>query len=42
MKTEREILKENVLIDIDEFMDSQFDKPGHRNVKDFVKKLVLM
>lgn len=28
MKAEKETLKENVLIDIDEFMDSQFGKPG--------------
>lgn len=28
MKAEKETLKENVLIDIDEFMDVQFGKPG--------------
>lgn len=28
MKAEKETLKENVLIDIDEFMDSKFGKPG--------------
>ena len=28
MKAEKETLKENVLIDIDELMDSQFGKPG--------------
>ena len=28
MKVEKETLKENVLIDIDELMDSQFGKPG--------------
>lgn len=28
MKTEKETLKENVLIDIDEFMDVQFGKSG--------------
>lgn len=27
MKAEKETLKENVLIDIDEFMDVQFGKP---------------
>lgn len=28
MKAEKETLKENVLIDIDEFMDVHFGKPG--------------
>lgn len=28
MKAEKETLKENVLINIDEFMDVQFGKPG--------------
>lgn len=28
MNTKKENLKENVLIDIDEFMDVQFGKPG--------------
>lgn len=28
MKVEKETLKENVLIDIDELMNSQFGKPG--------------
>ena len=34
MKLEKEILKGNGLTNIDELMDSQFGKPGHRNVKD--------
>lgn len=33
MKLEKEILKENNLINIDEFMDSQFGKPGTSEYK---------
>lgn len=42
MKTEKEILKENGLTNIDELMDVHFGKPEHRNVKDSMKKPVLM
>ena len=42
MKTEKEILKENGLTNIDDFMDVQFGKPGTQNVKDSVKKPVFM
>lgn len=42
MNTEKEILKENGLTNIDELMDSQFGKLGTPNVKDSVKKPVLM
>ena len=42
MNTENKILKGNGLTNIDEFMDAHFGKPGHWNVKDSVKKPVLM
>ena len=42
MKAKKETLKENVLTDIDELMDSLSVNPEHRNVKDSVKKPVFM